>query len=83
MSKLPILMYHNIVADEAKSLDLSISISKLESHFKFLHENNYTTFRFKDLENLKELPKKVLFSLLMMLLNVSCYMRCLYWKSTN
>lgn len=58
MSKLPILMYHNVVADEEKSIDLSISISKLESHFKFLHENNYTTFHFKDLENLKELPKK-------------------------
>jgi peptidoglycan/xylan/chitin deacetylase (PgdA/CDA1 family) len=58
MSKLPILMYHNVVEDDAKSLDLSISISKLESHFKFLHENNYTTFHFKDLENLKVLPKK-------------------------
>ena len=58
MSKLPILMYHNVVEDDAKSLDLSISILKLESHFKFLRDNNYTTFHFKDLENLKELPKK-------------------------
>ncbi|MBF2708894.1 polysaccharide deacetylase family protein [Flavobacterium soyangense] len=58
MSKLPILMYHNVVVDEAKSLNLSISISKLESHFRFLNDNNYTTFHFKDLENLKYLPKK-------------------------
>lgn len=58
MSKLPILMYHNVVEDEAKSLNLSISVSKLESQFKFLHDNHYTTFHFKDLENLKELPPK-------------------------
>jgi peptidoglycan/xylan/chitin deacetylase (PgdA/CDA1 family) len=58
MSKLPILMYHNIVEDEAKSLNLSVSISKLESQFKFLRDNNYTTFHFKDLENLDKLPKK-------------------------
>ncbi|MBW4360778.1 polysaccharide deacetylase family protein [Flavobacterium taihuense] len=58
MSKLPILMYHNVVEDDAKSLNLNISISKLESQFKFLHDNNYTTFHFKDLEKLEKLPKK-------------------------
>jgi peptidoglycan/xylan/chitin deacetylase (PgdA/CDA1 family) len=58
MSKLPILMYHNVVEDEAKSLNLSISVSKLESQFKFLRDNDYNTFHFKDLEDLKELPKK-------------------------
>ncbi|MCC9019361.1 MULTISPECIES: polysaccharide deacetylase family protein [Flavobacterium] len=58
MSKLPILMYHNVVEDEAKSVDLSVSVAKLESQFKFLHDNNYTTFHFKDLENFKELPSK-------------------------
>lgn len=58
MSKLPILMYHNVVEDETKSLNLSISVSKLEAQLKFLHDNNYTTFHFKDIENLNELPKK-------------------------
>jgi peptidoglycan/xylan/chitin deacetylase (PgdA/CDA1 family) len=58
MSKLPILMYHNVVQDEAESVNLSISVSKLEAQFKFLRDNNYTTFHFKDLENLKELPSK-------------------------
>ena len=58
MSKLPIIMYHNIVEDEAKSLNLNISVLKLESQLKFLHDNNYTTFHFKDLENLKKLPNK-------------------------
>jgi len=58
MSKLPILMYHNVVEDNSKSINLSISKQKLESHFKFLADNDYKTFHFKDLENLKELPKK-------------------------
>ncbi|UWY26535.1 polysaccharide deacetylase family protein [Flavobacterium sp. TR2] len=58
MSKLPILMYHNVVQDEAQSLNLSISVSKLESQLKFLSDNNYTTFHFKDLENLNRLPSK-------------------------
>lgn len=58
MSKLPILMYHNVVEDDAKSLNLNISISKLESQFKYLRDNNYTTFHLKDLESLKELPAK-------------------------
>ncbi|WP_366046481.1 polysaccharide deacetylase family protein [Flavobacterium sp.] len=58
MSKLPVLMYHNVVVEEAKSLNLSVSVSKLESQFRFLQENNYTTFHFKDLEGLKELPQK-------------------------
>lgn len=58
MSKLPILMYHNVVVEEVKSLNLSISVSKLESQLKFLYDNNYTTFHFRDLENLTELPSK-------------------------
>lgn len=51
-------MYHNVVQDEAQSLNLSISVSKLESQLKFLSDNNYTTFHFKDLENLNRLPSK-------------------------
>lgn len=58
MSKLPILMYHNVVVDETKSVDLSISVARLEAQFKFLRDNNYTTFHFKDLERLQELPSK-------------------------
>jgi peptidoglycan/xylan/chitin deacetylase (PgdA/CDA1 family) len=58
MSKLPILMYHNVVEDDAMSINLSISKQKLESHFKYLADNNYETIFFKDLDNLKEIPKK-------------------------
>jgi len=58
MSKLPILMYHNVVQDEDRSYNLSISSSKLESQLRFLYDNNYTTFHFRDLENLRKLPSK-------------------------
>jgi peptidoglycan/xylan/chitin deacetylase (PgdA/CDA1 family) len=58
MDRLPILMYHNVTDDVSKSIDLTISTLMLESHFKFLSENNYKTFHFKELENATTLPKK-------------------------
>lgn len=51
-------MYHNVVESDAESKNLSISVSKLEAQLKFLRDHNYTTFHFKDIANLKELPKK-------------------------
>lgn len=58
MSKLPILMYHNVTDDISKSIDLTISTEKLESHFKFLYEKKYQTFHFDELQSLTKLPKK-------------------------
>lgn len=58
MSKLPILMYHNVTDDVSKSIDLTISTEKLESHFKFLYEKKYQTFHFDELQSLTKLPKK-------------------------
>lgn len=58
MSRLPILMYHRVVQDESESLDLSISVSKLEAQFKFLSEQGYSSFHFRDLEGVTVLPKK-------------------------
>lgn len=58
MSKLPILMYHNVTDDISKSIDLTISTEKLESHFKFLHEKKYKTYHFDELEGVTKLPKK-------------------------
>ncbi len=58
MPRFPILMYHNVVVDTIKSIDLSISINKLEQQFKYLKENNYVTFHFSELENLKKIPSK-------------------------
>ena len=60
MSKLPILMYHNVTDDVSKSTDLTISTEKLESHFNFLHEKQYKTFHFDELQSLTKLPKRSL-----------------------
>jgi peptidoglycan/xylan/chitin deacetylase (PgdA/CDA1 family) len=58
MARLPILMYHNVVANEKLSFGLSIWVDKLEAQFKYLAENNYATFHFYELEKLNKLPQK-------------------------
>lgn len=58
MTRLPILMYHNVVIDEKNSGGLTISVAKLESQFRYLAENKYATFHLSDLENKSQLPKK-------------------------
>lgn len=58
MTRLPILMYHNISNDERNCSGLTIAVSKLEHQFHYLAENNYTSFHLSELENKKELPKK-------------------------
>ncbi|MDN3725017.1 polysaccharide deacetylase family protein [Aequorivita sp. SDUM287046] len=55
MTKLPILMYHHITEHAGKGL--TISVEKLEKQFKYLAESGYKTFHFKELLQLKELPK--------------------------
>ena len=58
MFPFPILMYHNVVEDATQSVDLSISVDKLEQQFKYLVANKYTTFHFSELERLKKIPAK-------------------------
>lgn len=58
MSRLPILMYHNVSCDEKESFKLTISTRKLEQQFKYLKENNYSSFHFSEIENSKTLPDK-------------------------
>lgn len=58
MSRLPILMYHNVCCDEKDSVKLTISTTKLEEQFKYFYKNNYTTLHFSELENRKLIPKK-------------------------
>ena len=53
MPKLPVLMYHSVSKDTSNSKGLTISKERLESQFKFLKENGYTTLHFKDLQALK------------------------------
>lgn len=58
MTRLPILMYHNISNDEKNSSGLTISVAKLERQFRYLSENKYTSFHLSELENKDQLPKK-------------------------
>lgn len=58
MTRLPILMYHNVSEDDKMSSGLTISVQNLERHFCYLYENNYTSFHLSELENKVEIPKK-------------------------
>lgn len=58
MSRVPILMYHNVVSNSDLSLGLSISEAKLEEQFHYLAKNKYATFHFSELENCTNLPSK-------------------------
>lgn len=58
MPNLPILMYHSVSASQEESRGLTIGTSKFEEQLQYLKANDYTSFHFKDLENLKTLPKK-------------------------
>lgn len=58
MSQLPVLMYHNVTEDPAKSRGLTISTQKLEEQFKYLSDKNYKTFHLSELESIKSLPPK-------------------------
>lgn len=58
MSRLPILMYHNVSEQKNESFGLTISTEKLEEQFKYLSKNGYTSFHFSELENKKKIPKK-------------------------
>lgn len=58
MTRLPILMYHNVTDDEKYSKGLTISAQKLEQHFRYLTENNYTTFHLSELEHKAAIPEK-------------------------
>lgn len=58
MSKLSILMYHNVCLSENESNKLAISVRNLEKQFQFLKDNNYKTFHFAELEKMHFIPKK-------------------------
>ena len=50
MTRLPILMYHN-VSDDKDSNGLTVFCNKLEEQFRYLKEEKYTTYHFSELEN--------------------------------
>lgn len=59
MTRLPILMYHN-VSDDKDSKGLTVFCNSLEEQFRYLEENAYTTYHFSELENKTSIdPKSV------------------------
>lgn len=58
MSKLPILMYHNICQSDADCNKLTVSLQNLERQFQYLSDNNFQTFHFSELEKMKAIPSK-------------------------
>lgn len=57
MTRLPILMYHN-VSDDKNSKGLTIFCNKLEEQFRYLNDNGYTTYHFSELENKASINSK-------------------------
>lgn len=56
MSKLPILMYHDVSLSKSESL--TISVAKLEEQFCYLADKGYQTYHLNELINLTTLPSK-------------------------
>ncbi len=51
MSRLPILMYHNVSESHADSKGLTISTTNLEQQFEYLKKAGYKTFHFSELQD--------------------------------
>lgn len=58
MTRLPILMYHNVSSKEELSSGLTIAVQKLENQFRYLVENEFTSFHLSELDNLTAIPQK-------------------------
>lgn len=58
MSKLPILMYHNVCQSDSDCNKLTVSVQNLERQFQYLIEKGYKTFHFSELNKMKAIPKK-------------------------
>lgn len=58
MSRLPILMYHNITSNKNKSLDLSLFVQKFEEQLNYLFKNNFKSYFVSELENVDIISKK-------------------------
>lgn len=58
VSRLPVLMYHNVTPNNELSLGLTISVAKFEEQLDFLKKNNYTTLFVSDLEDDKNISSK-------------------------
>lgn len=58
MQRLPVLMYHNVCEADNQSRGLTISVSKLEQHFRYLSSKGYRSYQLSELEGKATLPQK-------------------------
>lgn len=58
MSRLPILMYHNITPNEEKSLDLTLSVQKFEAQLQYLKAQKIDSFFVSEIGNTDKLSRK-------------------------
>ena len=58
MTRLPILMYHNVSNEETKSMDLTISTKKLEQQLQYIVSHKFTSLFVSELENITTLHSK-------------------------
>lgn len=58
MARLPILMYHNVSNEEAKSFDLTISTQKLEEQLQYIVRQKFTSLFVSELEDAAKIPSK-------------------------
>lgn len=58
MTRLPILMYHNVSNNSNDSKKLTVFCDKLEEQFRYLKEKEYTTYHFSELENKTAIDSK-------------------------
>ena len=58
MSRLPILMYHNITPNSEESFDLTLSAQKFEDQLKYLKDHNFTSVFVSELENIDIISRK-------------------------
>ena len=58
MTKLPILMYHNVCECNHLSRGLTISKALLEEHLNYIVKKGYTTLFFDEINRLNKIPEK-------------------------
>lgn len=58
MTRLPILMYHNVSDDFNDSNGLTVFSERLEEQFSYLQDKGYTTYHFSELENRTSIESK-------------------------
>jgi peptidoglycan/xylan/chitin deacetylase (PgdA/CDA1 family) len=57
MTRLPILMYHN-VSNDKNSKGLTVFCDKLENQFRYLNQMGFSTYHFSELENVTSIHSK-------------------------